>query len=70
MFWAKQQLRMHFIQNLSLNVFSFLDLHLNESGSSGDNNRWYPWYHGIALEGTIESKIFSFHFVCLYLKHT
>ena len=32
---------MHFIQNLSLNFLSFLDLYLNESGSSMDNNRWY-----------------------------
>ena len=40
MFWAKQQLGIDFIQNLRLNFLSFLDLYLmNESGSSGDNNR-------------------------------
>ena len=66
MFWEKQQLTMHFIQNLSLNFLSFLDLYLNESDSLNDNNRWYSWYHGIALEGAIESKICSFHFACLY----
>ena len=42
MFWAKQQLSMLFIQNLSLIFFYFSDLNLNESGSSGDSNRWYP----------------------------
>ena len=40
-FWAKQQLMMHFNQNLSLNFLSFLDIYLNGSGSSGDNNQWY-----------------------------
>ena len=59
---------MHFIENLSLNFLSFWDLYLNESGSSGDNNRWYPWCHGIALAGATESKIGSFHFV--YIKST
>ena len=38
---AKQQLMMHFIQNLSLDFHSFLDLYLNGRGSSVDNNRWY-----------------------------
>ena len=57
MFWARQQLRMHFIQNLSLNFLSFLDLYLNENGSSGDKNPWYPWYHdGIALAGAMCQK--------------
>ena len=42
LFWAKQQLRMHFIQSLSLKFLFVLDLYLNESGSSDDNNRWYP----------------------------
>ena len=32
---------MHFIENLSLNFHSFLDLYLNGIGSSVDNNRWY-----------------------------
>ena len=41
MFWAKQQLMMHFIQNLSLNFHSFLDIYMNGIGSSVDNNRWY-----------------------------
>ena len=40
-FWAKQQLMMHFIQTLSLTFHSFLDLYLNGIGSSVDNNRWY-----------------------------
>ena len=40
-FWAKQQLMVHFIQNLSLDFYSFLDIYLNGSGSSVDNNRWY-----------------------------
>ena len=40
-FWEKQQLMMHFIQNLSLNFHSFLDLYMNGIGSSVDNNRWY-----------------------------
>ena len=62
MFWAKQQLRMHFIQSLSLKFLSVLDLYLNESDSSGDNNPCHPWYHGIALAGAIESQICSFHF--------
>ena len=66
MFWAKQQIRMHFIQGLSLKFLSILDLYLNESDSSGDNNWWYPWYYGIAFAGAIQSNICSFHFVCLY----
>ena len=32
---------MHFIQNLILVFHSFLDLYLNRSGSSADNNQWY-----------------------------
>ena len=35
MFWDKQQLMMHFIQNLSLNFHSLLELYMH------DNNRWY-----------------------------
>ena len=69
MFWAKQQLRMHFIQSLSLTSLSVLDLYLNESGSSGDNNRWFPWYYGIALAGGIESKICSFHCLSILKAH-
>ena len=42
MVWAKQQLRMHFIQSLSLKFLSVLDPYFNESGSSDDNNWWYP----------------------------
>ena len=40
-FWVKEQLMMHFIQNLNLDFHSFLDLYLNGSGASVDNNRWY-----------------------------
>ena len=40
-FLAKQQLMMHFIQNLSLLFHSFLDIYLHGSGSSVDNIRWY-----------------------------
>ena len=40
-FWAKQQLMIHFIKKLSLNFHSFLDLYLNGIGSSVDNYRWY-----------------------------
>ena len=50
---------MHFIQNLNLDFHSFLDLYLNGSGSSIDNNRWYR------IVGAIGSKIYSFNFVCL-----
>ena len=40
-FWVKEQLMMHFIQNLNLDFHSFLDLYLNGSGASVDNNQWY-----------------------------
>ena len=40
-FWAKQQLMIHFIHNLSSDFHSFLDLYLNGSGSLVDINRWY-----------------------------
>ena len=40
-FWAKQQLMMHFIQNASLNFYSFSDIYSNGSGSSIDKNRLY-----------------------------
>ena len=40
-FWAKQQLMIHFIHNLSLDFPSFLDLYLNGSGSLVDNSQWY-----------------------------
>ena len=49
MFWAKQQLMVYFIQNLSLNL-SFSDLYLNGSSSSVDNNRWYCFSMGYWVE--------------------
>ena len=68
MFWEKHQLRMHFIQNLSLSFLSFLDLYLNESGSSDDNNWCYPWYYGIVLlAGAIESKVCGLSILKIYM---
>ena len=49
---------MHFIQNLSLKFYLFLDLYLNGSSSSVDTG-------GIALARAIGSKICSFHLVWL-----
>ena len=62
MFWAKQQLMMHFIQNLSLNFHSLLELYKHGSGSSVDNNRWYRFWVELG-------RICSFHFVCLLKAH-
>ena len=56
---AIQQLMMHFIQNLSLGFHSFLDLYLNGSGSSVDNNWWY----GISTSYWVENQQLSF---CLF----
>ena len=61
-FWAKQQLMMHFIQNLSLDFHSFLDLYLNGSGSSVDNNWWYR----ISTSYWVENMQLSF---CLLKTH-
>ena len=62
-FWAKQQLMMHFIQNLSLDLHSFLDLYLNKSGSSADNNWWYR----ISTSYWVE---YLQHLFCLSIKST
>ena len=62
-FWAKQQLMMHFIQTLSLNFHSFLDLYLSGIGSSVDNNRWYR----ISTSYWVENLQLTF---CLSIKST
>ena len=63
-FWAKLQLMMHFIQNLSLYFHSFLDLYLNGM------THQLTTIGGIALaQAAIGSKICSFHFVCLLKAH-
>ena len=57
----EQQLMMHFIQYLSLNFHSFLDLYLNGSSSSVDSNQWYCistsyWVENLKLSSCLSIK--------------
>ena len=54
---------MHFIQNLSLNFHSSLDLYLYGSGSSVEKNQWYR----ISLSYWVENLQLLF---CLSIKST
>ena len=60
-FWAKQQLMLHFAQNLSLDFHSFLDLYLNGKAHQ------LTTISGIAKARAIGSKICSFHFAHINL---
>ena len=62
-FWAKHLLMMHFIQDLSLNFYFFLDIYLHGCGSSVDNKRWYH----ISTSYWVENLQLSF---CLSIKNT
>ena len=55
--WAKRQVKIQFILNLSLNFYSSLDLYLNGSGPSVENNSLYR----IGTSYWVENLQLSFH---------